>query len=385
MKKLNYFIPLILILFILTITSCKSSESDATVPNSNEVVDNTSYIPTDVEKSLGTTIPIYKGSIPPKIEGTYRINTLTGLSYSLGNKQIYTQRSISVDAKVVKAFYKFMKIIVSEAIKENGADNDSFNDAYAYFKYSGQNDTNHTINCAFSLYTNYIENGNPINTLLIDSIHSKRYIQGSGNNFTTYDEYTYTSKASSKLYKLGFIVSGEKSGNTIKNIQSCLCIENEMTLQDILGDFIIDTYCALRDLGYININKESIKGDLVFLNKYDLDHGDNKSLRSIVPDAVEALKKELSSNDDSGKHIKEVLDAFSGLSDLDALSIGNNISLSSNGYDLETTTWPQQSMVKFPAKQIIELLNKIGISRSLGYSDDNRDSKIDFKTYTIDF
>lgn len=387
MKKQKVFVlaPVMLIILMSIFSSCKSSRNDENATNQNgntSNIDDVNFIPKDVTQSLASIMPIYVGSTPPNVEGVYRFNTLTEISHVWGNQQICSKGSFKISAKVFNAFYKLARFCINQAAISN-EESEILNDAYLYFKYSGQDNKAHTINSACSFFVDYTLNGTQKQILVIDSIHAKKYIQGSDNKFTTYDEYTYTSKASSKIYKLGVIVSGEKSGNTLRNIRSCFCVENGMTLIDFLGDLLVDTYCALRDLNYIKINTDNISDDYSFLKKYNLNQGDNKALRSIVTDAIQQAKDSLQSDKDISKYYNYAKTVFDGISGLDSISAGNNVLISNMNNDLEIATWPQQTLALVPIRQLTELLDKIGINRTFGYSDDKRTYTIDLKPYTI--
>ena len=73
---------------------------------------------------------------------------------------------------------------------------------------------------------------------------------------------------------------------------------------------------------------------------------------------------------------------FEGINGVDELTAGNHIYISFLGSELETVnTWPKESMVKIPAKQMIEFLDKTGISKSLGFTDDKRTTIINIRDY----
>ena len=370
---------------ILFLISCKSG-SDANGSNgdpSTEMGDNlkgTNFVPIDIAKMSSSFIPIHTGDTPPQMEGIYKINSISEIGYQFGNSQLSFSGCVKTNSKLFRGVYRFLTFLIANNLSDN-EENVELDNANILFKYSGQDNKTHTINTAMSATIAFQADGVSSSCMVIDSIHSKEYIQGSGNEFTTYDEFTYTSKASAKTYKLGLIVSGEKSTAGITNLKACLSVENDLSMRDFFLDIVTDGFCAARDLKYIDVDKD-VKPNL----DEDLDvnelYGNNPQVRDFLSKYIEASKEDLAKSVEMSKVLDKFNKYFEGINGVDELTAGNHIYISFLGSELETVnTWPVKSLVKIPAKQMIEFLDKTGISKSLGFADDKRTTTINIRDY----
>jgi hypothetical protein len=370
---------------ILFLISCKSG-SDANGSNgdpSTETGDNlkgTNFVPIDIAKMSSSFIPINTGDTPPQIEGIYKINSISEIGYQFGNSQLSFSGCVKTNSKLFRGVYRFLTFLIANSFSDNEK-NIELDNANILFRYSGQDNKTHTINTAMSATIDFQADGASSSCMVIDSIHSKKYIQGSGNEFTTYDEFTYTSKASAKTYKLGLIVSGEKSTTGITNLKACLSVENDVSLRDFFLDIATDGFCAARDLKYIDVDKD-VKPNLDQNLNADELYGSNQQVEDFLNKYIEAGKDSLAKDVEMSKVLDKFNKYFEGINGVDELTAGNHIYISFLGSELETVnTWPKESMVKIPAKQMIEFLDKTGISKSLGFTDDKRTTIINIRDY----
>lgn len=370
---------------ILFLISCKSG-SDANGSNgdpSTETGDNltgTNFVPIDIAKMSSSFIPINTGDTPPQIEGIYKINSISEIGYQFGNSQLSFSGCVKTNSKLFRGVYRFLTFLIANSFSDNEK-NIELDNANILFRYSGQDNKTHTINTAMSATIDFQADGASSSCMVIDSIHSKKYIQGSGNEFTTYDEFTYTSKASAKTYKLGLIVSGEKSTTGITNLKACLSGENDVSLRDFFLDIATDGFCAARDLKYIDVDKD-VKPNLDQNLNADELYGSNQQVEDFLNKYIEAGKDSLAKDVEMSKVLDKFNKYFEGINGVDELTAGNHIYISFLGSELETVnTWPKESMVKIPAKQMIEFLDKTGISKSLGFTDDKRTTIINIRDY----
>lgn len=225
-----------LISIICSFSSCSKSNDDNN-DNVNKIIssegDGTNLIPQALTDTLSTIMPINRGQTPPDIEGMYRFNTLTVLDIAGGNGQIKSKSSINVSPEFFKYIYK--------SVLSNDSDEIDINNSYIYFKCSSQNNKQHAIYMAGTVGGSFEEDGTKHNNAAYDTLHVKASIQGADNKFTTYYVYTYTSASSSRTYKLGLVVSGEKTDSGITNLRACICTVNDINslelYQDLNNDF----------------------------------------------------------------------------------------------------------------------------------------------------